>query len=50
MLPIAEALKKAGNKVITVLAARTAELIALLTEELALVTGEEATQIIELGQ
>lgn len=29
MLPIAEALKKAGNKVITVLAARTAELIIL---------------------
>ena len=34
MLPIAEALKKAGNKVITVLAARTAELI-ILKEQLA---------------
>ena len=34
MLPIAEALKKAGNKVITVLAARTAELI-ILQEQLA---------------
>ncbi|MCQ2347529.1 MAG: sulfide/dihydroorotate dehydrogenase-like FAD/NAD-binding protein, partial [Paludibacteraceae bacterium] len=34
MLPIAEALKKAGNRVITVLAARTAELI-ILREELA---------------
>ncbi len=34
MLPIAEALKKAGNKVITVLAARTKELI-ILEEQLA---------------
>lgn len=34
MLPIAEALKKAGNRVITVLAARTAELI-ILKDELA---------------
>ena len=34
MLPIAEALKKAGNRVITVLAARTAELI-ILQEQLA---------------
>ena len=34
MLPIAEALKKAGNRVITVLAARTANLI-ILREELA---------------
>ena len=33
MLPIAQALKKAGNRVITVLAARTAELI-ILKEEL----------------
>ena len=34
MLPIAEALKKAGNRVITVLAARTADLI-ILRDELA---------------
>lgn len=39
MLPIARALKAAGNKVITVLAARTAELI-ILHEELAAVSDE----------
>ena len=39
MLPIASALKQAGNKVITVLAARTAELI-ILQEQLAAVSDE----------
>ena len=39
MLPIARALKQAGNKVITVLAARTAELI-ILREQLAEVSDE----------
>ncbi len=39
MLPIASALKQAGNKVITVLAARTAELI-ILREQLAEVSDE----------
>lgn len=39
MLPIAEALKNAGNKVITVLAARTKELI-ILEEQLAKVSDE----------
>ncbi|MCQ2345994.1 MAG: bifunctional dihydroorotate dehydrogenase B NAD binding subunit/NADPH-dependent glutamate synthase [Paludibacteraceae bacterium] len=39
MLPIAEALHKAGNRVITVLAARTAELI-ILQDELARVSDE----------
>ena len=39
MLPIAQALKQAGNRVITVLAARTAELI-ILQEQLAAVSDE----------
>ena len=39
MLPIARALKEAGNRVITVLAARTAELI-ILREQLAAVSDE----------
>jgi glutamate synthase (NADPH/NADH) small chain len=39
MLPIAQALKQAGNKVITILAARTAELI-ILKEQLAEVSDE----------
>ncbi len=39
MLPIARALKQAGNRVITVLAARTAELI-ILREQLAAVSDE----------
>lgn len=39
MLPIARALKQAGNKVITVLAARTAELV-ILREQLAEVSDE----------
>ena len=39
MLPIAKALKEAGNRVITVLAARTAELI-ILKEQLAAVSDE----------
>ena len=39
MLPIARALKEAGNRVITVLAARTAELI-ILQEQLAAVSDE----------
>lgn len=39
MLPIAQALKQAGNRVITVLAARTAELI-ILREQLAAVSDE----------
>ncbi len=39
MLPIAEALKAAGNRVITVLAARTAELV-ILREQLAAVSDE----------
>lgn len=39
MLPIAQALKQAGNRVITVLAARTAELI-ILREQLAEVSDE----------
>ena len=39
MLPIAQALKAAGNRVITVLAARTAELI-ILKEQLAAVSDE----------
>lgn len=39
MLPIAKALKAAGNRVITVLAARTAELV-ILREELARVSDE----------
>ena len=39
MLPIASALKQAGNRVITVLAARTAELI-ILREQLAAVSDE----------
>ena len=39
MLPIAQALKKAGNRVITVLAARTAELI-ILREQLAATSDE----------
>ena len=39
MLPIASALKEAGNRVITVLAARTAELI-ILREQLAAVSDE----------
>ncbi len=39
MLPIAEALKKAGNRVITVLAARTKDLI-ILEEEMARVSDE----------
>lgn len=39
MLPIAQALKQAGNRVITILAARTAELI-ILREQLAAVSDE----------
>ena len=39
MLPIAQALKQAGNRVITVLAARTAELV-ILREQLAAVSDE----------
>lgn len=39
MLPIAQALKQAGNKVITILAARTAELV-ILKEQLAEVSDE----------
>ena len=39
MLPIAQALKQAGNKVITILAARTAELV-ILREQLAEVSDE----------
>ena len=39
MLPIAQALKQAGNRVITVLAARTAELV-ILCEQLAAVSDE----------
>ena len=39
MLPIAQALKQAGNRVITILAARTAELI-ILREQLATVSDE----------